>query len=581
MMNIPENVEKLERIIEGGFIKTVYQPIVSFTDGQVFGYEALSRISRPELDMNIEDMFILADRMGKTWELETLCRTRALEKFGCVSGKKLFINVNPNVIHDENFKEGFTKKKLDELGISSDSIIIEITERASILNAKMFFDSIHHYKSQNYGIAIDDVGSGFSGLNIILDVKPNFIKLDRHIIRNIDQDETKLLLCKALVNFCEGAGILLIAEGIESENELRALIRLGVHYGQGFFLGIPQYDFKEIAQDKATLISTCHSKHYKEKVRSSIYPTIEHLCRRGQVFSSGEKVENIYEMLRLNPTIMDFAVVDDDKTVGFMTRADLNSVLGGHYGYSLNSKKCIAQLIRQDFLKVNYQMTVDQLSRLAMQRIHGQLYDPIVVEKDGQYLGIITVKDLLDVATKIEIDEALHASPLTGLPGNLLIEKEIVERILGDRSYCITYYDLDNFKAYNDAYGFENGDLMLKLVAETLQKCALKDEFVGHIGGDDFIVIGDYADGNDYCEAVIELFSAQAPSLYREEDVKKGYIVSKNRNGVTEEFPIVSLSIAGVTSRQKRYKNIGDFSRDVAVLKKISKKQPGNCYNLI
>ncbi|WP_312612863.1 diguanylate cyclase domain-containing protein [Oscillibacter sp.] len=209
------------------------------------------------------------------------------------------------------------------------------------------------------------------------------------------------------------------------------------------------------------------------------------------------------------------------------------------------------------------------------------MYNPIVVEKDGKYLGIVTIKNLLDACTKVEVDIARHSNPLTGLPGNPAIEKEILSRIFTDAPYCVTYYDIDNFKAYNDAYGFENGDKMLTLLAEILKTCAVRKEFIGHIGGDDFIVICDYHEGERYCGAVVERFSREVKSLYREQDIRNGYIISKNRNGVTESFPIAGLSVAGISNRVRKYENIGDFSQDIAQLKKKCKKQQGNYIEIL
>ncbi|QIB67901.1 GGDEF domain-containing protein [Aminipila butyrica] len=572
----------LEGILEGKYIKPVYQPIVSLVDGQTFGYEALSRISNKAFHMNIEHMFRTADRMNKSWELEALCRSKALENSIHIdAGKKLFLNVNSNIIYDNKFREGFTKNRLNEYGLDANNIIFEITERVAILDSNAFLGSINHYKSQNYGIAIDDVGAGYSGLNVIASVRPNLMKLDMNLVRGIDKDEIKQLLCKAMVDFGKNAGIQLIAEGIETEEELKTLINLKVDYGQGYFLGIPQESFEDISPEKIKIIKRHHAKNYSENARSSVYPIIGYLSKPGYTISSDEKVESIYETLRINPTITEFAVVESDKAVGFMTRADLNEVFGGRFGYSLHAKKFINQLMKSDFLRVNYNMPVDQVSRIAMQRPFEQLYNPILVEKENKYFGMVTVKDLLDACTNVEIDIAMHSNPLTGLPGNLLIEKEILSRIFGQSPYCITYYDIDNFKAFNDAYGFENGDKMLVLVAEILKECAVKNEFIGHIGGDDFIVICDYHEAEKYCQLVLNKFSAQITSLYRDEDVESGYIVSKNRHGVTENFPIASLSIAGISNQKNNYQNIGDFSQDIAQLKKKCKRQSGNCIEII
>jgi diguanylate cyclase (GGDEF)-like protein len=580
----------LEKILEGECITPVYQPIVSLTDGQTFGYEALSRISEKELEMDIGQMFKTADKTNKAWELEALCRTSALKNYVHIKdGKKLFLNVNPNIMHDEKFREGFTKtekaeftkNRLNEYGLDFHNIIFEITERVAIMDSEAFMGSIKHYRDQNYGIAIDDVGAGYSGLNTIANVRPNIIKLDIDLVRNIDEDETKQFLCKAMADFCKNAGIILIAEGIETEDELKTLIKLNVDLGQGYFLGIPQQMFSDITPEKIETIKNAHNKKYTEKIRSSIYPIIGHLSKQGYCFSPEEKIESVYETLRFNPAITDFVVIENEYVIGFMSRATLVELLGGRYGFSLYAGKSIRELAVTDFLRLNYSMPVDQVSRLAMQRPFEQLYNPIVVEKEGKYSGIVTIKDLLDSSTKVEIDIAMHSNPLTRLPGNLLIEKEILSRICGDNPYCILYYDLDSFKAYNDAYGFQNGDKMLALVADILKSCAVKNEFIGHIGGDDFITICDYHEGENYCKQVLEQFEMKVNALYREEDIKNGFIISKNRHGVTENFSLASLSIAGISNKTKTYQNPDDFSKDIAQLKKKCKKQPGNYYEII
>ena len=245
----------LNAILKGKFITPVYQPIVSLSDGQIFGYEALSRIPGNSPEIRIESLFRLADKMKKSWELETLCRKKALKNAKNMDArKKLFLNVNPNIIHDVEFRNGFTKSRLEKYGLNFDNIVFEITERSAIINPETFFYMIKHYKRQNYGIAIDDVGSGYSGLNTINEIRPNIIKLDMNLTRNIDKDEIKQHLCRAMVDFGKNSGIKLIVEGIETKEELQTLINLNVEFGQGYFLGIPQESFAEVAPEKITII---------------------------------------------------------------------------------------------------------------------------------------------------------------------------------------------------------------------------------------------------------------------------------------------------------------------------------------
>ncbi len=324
-------------------------------------------------------------------------------------------------------------------------------------------------------------------------------------------------------------------------------------------------------------------KQYSEGVRVSLFPAIGSLAKPGDTFPPDMSVEAIYDALSRNKAITEFTVVDGSAApCGFMTRAMINELLGGRYGFWLNAKKTVGEIVSDDdFLKVDCRMPLDYATKLAMQRPHERLYNPIVVTDENGYYGAVTIKDLLDAYSKIEVEAAISANPLTKLPGNLIIEGEITRRIFGQDPYCIIYIDIDNFKAYNDAYGFENGDLILKFVADTIRACASNGEFVGHIGGDDFIVICDYHDGSEVCREIIKRFAAGVNSFYRDVDLENGFIVSTNRHGVVDSFPIASLSIAGISNKSKGSLHIDAFSKAIAQLKKKCKKQGGNYFEIV
>jgi diguanylate cyclase (GGDEF)-like protein len=353
----------------------------------------------------------------------------------------------------------------------------------------------------------------------------------------------------------------------------------GAPYGQGYFPAPPGEDSHE-RPETADMTPSFQAKYYIEPGYASVYPIIGHLAKPRRTFPPEARAVEVFELTRANPDITEVCVVENGKIVGFLTRTTLNDYFGGRYGYSLHSKKKIKDLMNTSFLKVPHNLPVDVASRRAMQRPYDSIYNPIVVEKRGLFQGVVTVRDLLETSTKVQLDIAIHSNPLTGLPGNNLIEQEIKSRLFGDGPFCITYYDLDNFKSYNDAYGFANGDLMLKMVADLLRKHARKNEFLGHIGGDDFIVIADYQEGEEFCRRILEEFSREVPTLYREEDIRQGFIVSKNRHGVTENFPLASLSVAGISNREKTYASLDAFSQDVAKLKKICKQHSGNYFEI-
>ena len=190
--------EALEYIIDNKQIKAVFQPIISLKDGSVLGHEALSRITCDSVINNPETLFSAAGEYNRLWDLELLCRTAALEaayKFMIPPySKMLFLNVNPNIMHDENFKKGFTKEFLMQFKIKPLNVIFEITERNVILDMNGFLSTINHYKSQDYKIAIDDAGAGYSGLNLISEINPDYIKLDMKLILIINHRNLAMCL---------------------------------------------------------------------------------------------------------------------------------------------------------------------------------------------------------------------------------------------------------------------------------------------------------------------------------------------------------------------------------------------------
>jgi diguanylate cyclase (GGDEF)-like protein len=205
-----------------------------------------------------------------------------------------------------------------------------------------------------------------------------------------------------------------------------------------------------------------------------------------------------------------------------------------------------------------------------------------VITKNNKYYGIVTVKQLLEKTTDLEIKRAKHSNPLSGLPGNLLIEEKLNLVINDEKPYAVMYFDLDNFKAYNDVYGFEKGDKILCMTAQIIQSqfrnSNIIDVFIGHIGGDDFIAVVTGIEVIPACQSIIDYFDVRVRGFYTEEDKKCGYIIAKNRHGVEEKFPIVSLSIAVLTSEGRKFKNPAQLAEAASIVKKKCKLVWESCY---
>jgi len=487
---------------------------------------------------------------------------------------KLFLNVNPNIMHDMKFRQGFTKEYLNKYNINPERLIFEITEREAIKNIADFIRIIQNYKDQNYKIAIDDAGAGYSGLNLISDIKPHFIKLDMNLVRDVDKDVTKQSLIRSMSEFASLSNTQLIAEGIETENELGKLIEIGVQYGQGYYIQRPNALIKPIEENIIFSINEANMKknHLFGSRISDVY--IKNICKPLRTISPNILVSQVHDMMKTDPSSPGFCVLDGDDLLGVITRNDLYRVISGQYGYTLYANKPIKNILSTEFMHVDCQTTIDVVAKKAMQRDFDKIYDFITVLKENKYIGIVTVKELLEKSIEIEILNAKHLNPLSELPGNLLIEQQLELCLVSDCDCYILYFDLDNFKAYNDAYGFENGDRVLKSFTRLLKGNIKDGSFIGHIGGDDFLAIIEKSHVISTCEAIIDEFDRSILSFYNQDDIDKGFIISRNRYGIEESFPLLSVSIAGVAS--KNYATIFELGEHVGKLKKECKEIAGS-----
>lgn len=200
----------------------------------------------------------------------------------------------------------------------------------------------------------------------------------------------------------------------------------------------------------------------------------------------------------------------------------------------------------------------------------------IIKPVDQEYL-YFTVKNLLRL-----LQTNRRISPLTGLPGNVQIQAEMKKRLLNREKFAVFYFDLDNFKAYNDIYGFSNGDEIIKFTAKTIVKnihsLGLDNSFIGHIGGDDFIAITSYTDFEKICNNIIVDFDTNVLDFYNESDIQKGYIEVANRRGIIEQFPLTSISIGVVEIDPGRFKNTLEIGEIGAQVKHQAKSIMGSTY---
>lgn len=239
--------EKLQELILKESIRTLFQPIVNIAEERILGYEALTR---GPAGTEYENPYILFDAATDTelvFELDCLCRKRALQNAkGLKKGLKLFINCMPSAILDPNLEGTSIKTVLEDLDILPENLVIEVTEREAIENYELFKKAVEHYLSIGLSIAVDDTGSGYSSLETVVELKPSFIKLDMSLVRDIHKNFMKQELVKAIYGLAKKMHSNVIAEGIESVEELNVLKESGVILAQGYLFAKPGNAFPEV-----------------------------------------------------------------------------------------------------------------------------------------------------------------------------------------------------------------------------------------------------------------------------------------------------------------------------------------------
>jgi diguanylate cyclase (GGDEF)-like protein len=564
-------------IVRDKNVRAVFQPIADFTTGTILAWEALTRGPEGTTFHSPAMLFDFAEQSGKLFALERLCREKAISGFGSIAtGQKLFLNIHPKTMADPEFTHGMTLELLQAAGLTPQNIVFEITERHSITEFALFHRTLDHYRSQGYLVAVDDAGAGYSGLTSIAQIRPEFIKIDMSLIQGIDKDPVKRALIETLVTFADKIGSKIIAEGIESQAQATCLVDIGVHYGQGFYLARPDAPKPPLSLDTAYL----RGPQDQPRLTTSCLMPIGNLVEAAQVRPAGMLVpdaQQCFESVRQQASIV---VVDGTRPIGLVMEYQLNRQLSGQFGSALYAKRPVEAIMDKSPLTVDEATPVEQTAKAAMQREKIKAYDDVIVTRQGAVLGIVTVQRLLNTLATVQVEMAKGTNPLTGLPGNVTLEKEVEACIAAGKRFSMAYADLDNFKVYNDTYGFKNGDRVIKLAADLLDHSVSRHgdatAKLFHIGGDDFVLVSRPEHVERICQSATRCFKRLIRGCYNLEDRKRGSVQATGRDGVERTYPLVSVSI-GIMEIGGPC-NLLEIGERAAYVKKYAKSMPGNVY---
>lgn len=562
-----------------------FQPIVNIYTGKLYAVEALIRNYERAGFYTIDAIFDTAYSEQVLYPLDILLREKAIHKFSLLpfsKNIKLFYNLDNRITLMPDFQFGYTSKLLGNYEMETSDICFELSEKHQIgFYAGVDKIVLGLYKDQGYKMAIDDFGVGFSGLQMLYNAEPDFIKIDRFFIQDIHKSKKKKLFVSSIVQIAQAMGIFTIAEGVECEEEYIECKRLGCNMVQGFFVQkptrniveiLPSYDFlKDVSQ--------------REKRESGKINNIEKYLQKINYVSVDSSIDAVYELLRENKNTNFIPVLEKDLTpLGIIKETEIKSYIYSTYGKALLyniTKGSLKQLVTHcGTVDIN-----DPIEKILKIYAFDDDNDGVLITRDEKYIGYLSSKTLLDIINEKNIVDAKDQNPLTGLAGNRIINEFVATSMEENEKVMMAYFDFDNFKPFNDYYGFRKGDRAITLFADILRSSVGFEEcLVGHVGGDDFFLGWVFKEDDTFEKiykivvGIIEKFSNDVKSFYCENGLNSGFIMAKNREGVLQRFTLMTVSAAVICSGFGHKNKLDDntLNEIFGILKKSAKASPSH-----
>lgn len=574
--------EEWRRIVES--VSYALQPIISAHTGGVYGFEALLRGVGDVGFSTIDHFFDRAAHEGVLYDLDLALRQKALARLIEVqeyfakefdtqetqNNIKLFYNLDMRILEMTDYKPGRTLKMLEEMGIDQSRLCFELSEKQKFTSFTSLRTTLTIYKQQGYKVAIDDFGEGYAGFEVMYHTNAEIIKLGRFLIDNIDKEHKKRLFVEMIVRLAHAQGMLVVAEGIERIEEFYLCRELGCDLMQGYFIQRPTLRITDLVPTVAHVVKLI------ENDRRASQNDAHFIANNLEVRPTAHidmTMKELLELFRAHPEIEIFPVVTSGgEPVGVVWEHSLRRYLYSPVGIDLISHR----KVREYLLNVPVvEMTISLEELLAL--VANDENEPlgVLISRDYRYVGYLSPNALLGALHEKSLHQARDQNPLTKLPGNRVIEEEINRALSSSEPYYIAYVDLDNFKPFNDRFGFRTGDRAIMLMAQMAQSLAHDvGGFVGHVGGDDFVlVLPAHEKVQEMIAAMLADFHDAAADFYDKEERKKGSYKAKDRFGNKREFSLLGASAAVVLLAGER-PNREALDMLLAALKKEAKESP-------
>ena len=570
----------VHEILEQRKLTAQFQPILGLKTGEFLGFEGLIRGPSNGPLHCPADLFNAAKRCGLSLEIEMLCRQIVLECYARLNlPGKLFLNVSPEILSDPHFKNGQTIGYMEKLGILPEQVIIEITENQPTEDFQAMRSALLLYRSMGFKIAIDDLGEGFSSLRLWSELRPEYVKIDMHFVQGVNTDPMKLQFLKSIQQIAESANTHVIAEGIETEAELMIIRDIGIVYGQGYFIArsTPTPALIICKEARRAISSSTIVVYPDNSLLSNRNITAQKLLALVDPIPPETKNKIVFKRFQENTALRAIPVVKDGIPVGLINRHKFVDRYSQRLKRILLGMKPCSLTMHDRPLLIESNTPLLEISHALSQSDNQHFADGFIITEQGHYAGLASGQDLLRLITQMQIEAARYANPLTLLPGNVPINEHTERLLQTSKPFYVCYCDLDNFKQFNDVYGYRKGDELIQLTARILSwTCDTELDFLGHIGGDDFILLKQSADWERRCQQALQSFAQASALLFSEAHREAGGYVSEDRHGNKIFHPLPSLSIGAACITPGQFNSHHEVTAAATEAKNMAKRTVGN-----
>lgn len=600
----------LLRALDDGEFFLCYQPKMDINGTDIHGMEALVRWLRPDQGVIPPDKFIpvaeengLIVRLG-TWVLKEACRQNKAWQDAGLPKLKVAVNLSARQLRDNAFVP-LVVQILEETGLDPHYLELELTESALMGDASDTVCKLLRLKEMGISISVDDFGTGYSSLSYLKHLPIDTIKVDRSFVRDIVNDPDDAAIVDAIVAMAHSLKLKVIAEGVETREQLDFLQKRKCQQAQGYYFarpldpqqfeafmlqGMPVGDMTvstpDVSSDAVSLDAlSCMEPHAEDQFSDAV--TTEFI---GDISITvvpahpGDNLAAVLKRFQCDPSLLVLPVVDAGRVVGIINRSTFleEHIIGMNgFGFHINHSRKMRDLMSPVKLELESNVSIRDAAQAIQSHEMDVRVDNICVTRSGIYHGVVDVNRFISAITDINLTLAKGANPLTGLPGNESIQREINERLATGEGFDIAYVDIDNFKPYNDYYGFQRGDVVIKAIGEIISGVTRSSDadfscFCGHIGGDDFIIITGAHHAEYLSAQVIKALEQHLPVFHGEADFSAGCYSAINRKGEQETFGLLSISIGIVNTRLTPVASYAQLASISTEVKKAAKKLPGS-----